>query len=197
MKSSNLAKYESKNPLRKIMIKRFQKKLMELFKTTKALNVLDVGCGEGLTIQFLHKYYPQVDYQGIDLSQRAISIAKEHNLFAKFSVGSITDLPYPDSSFDLIICSEVLEHLENPDKALTELTRVSKKYLILTVPNEPWFRISSFLTVKYLTTWGNHPEHIQNWTKNSFLNFVQKYTKIIKVEMSFPWTMVLCQKTAY
>ena len=179
-----------------MMIKRFQKRLAELFGKTKANNVLDVGCGEGFTIQYLYDHYPQIDFQGIDLSQKTIAIAKENNPYAKFSVGSITEIPYPDSSFDLVICSEVLEHLENPEKALIELIRVSRRYLLLTVPNEPWFRISSFLTGKYLTAWGNHPEHIQNWSKKSFLNFVQKYNKIISVKTSFPWTIVLCRKSS-
>ena len=40
--------------------------------------------------------------------------------------GDIYALPYNDNSFDLVICSEVLEHLEHPEKALTEVIRVSK-----------------------------------------------------------------------
>lgn len=192
MSSSNFQKYQSRNPLRKLFIKRFQRNLEGLFSQTGARTVLDVGCGEGFTIHYLRNLFREVQFSGIDVNADAINQAKKTNPFADFKVGSIFDLPYPGSSFDLVICSEVLEHLKEPEKALKELGRVSNKYLLLSVPNEPWFRISSFLSGKYLKTRGNHPEHIQNWNKKEFISLVQKQFPIITGITSFPWTMVLC-----
>ena len=108
--------------------------------------------------------------------------------------GTIYALPYKDNSFDLIICSEVLEHLEHPDKALEELQRVSKKYVALSVPNEPIFMISNFLRGKNWSRWGNDIEHINHWSTRKFAKFVSKEFSIVEVKRSFPWTIVIAKK---
>jgi len=51
-----------------------------------------------------------------------------------YTVGSIYKLKFKDKEFDTAIVSEVIEHLDNPDKAMEELKRISKKYIIITVP---------------------------------------------------------------
>ena len=109
--------------------------------------------------------------------------------------GDIYKLPYKSNSFDLVVCTEVLEHLENPKKALRELIRVSGKYILLSVPNEPFFRLSNFLRGKNLPRWGNDIEHVQNWTSSGFAKFVNiKGVKIIDKKHPFPWTIILLKK---
>jgi len=194
MDSSNLSKYKSKNPIKKFLIKRFLNNINIFLSYGSPKNVLDVGCGEGFTISFLRKLHPEVSFTGIDNSFSAVETAKKNNPGNKFITGSIYTLPLPSSSFDLVICSEVLEHLDNPDIALKELNRVSSKYLLLSVPNEPLFRISSFISGQYLSTLGRHPEHIQSWNKKSFIILIKKYFTLIKVKTSFPWIITLLTK---
>jgi len=209
-KSTNLKKYESKNPLRRFLLGRFMKKVGEIVANINPEVVLDAGCGEGMIINYLDKTIRRDDdtldqnkfgsgqvkkmYYGIDISAGAIEEAKKRVLFANLQTGSVYALPYADNFFDLVICSEVLEHLEEPEKALKELKRVSKKYVLLSVPNEPWFRISSLISGKYLKTWGNHPEHVQNWTAGQFVKMVGKYFKVLEITNGFPWIIVLVEK---
>lgn len=62
--------------------------------------------------------------------------------------GDITRMPFCDHSFDIVICTEVLEHLEKPGAALKELKRVAKKFILITVPHEPWFCLGNLLVLK-------------------------------------------------
>ena len=93
-------------------------------------SVLDAGCGDGFIINSL----PQELYSvGLDLSTEALK-----HVIRKKCLGSITNLPFPDSSFDLVMCNDVIEHLPEPLmlQALKELSRVASKYVLITVPHE-------------------------------------------------------------
>jgi 2-polyprenyl-3-methyl-5-hydroxy-6-metoxy-1,4-benzoquinol methylase len=99
--------------------------------------VLDVGCGNGIISLHLGQYGH--DVTGIDVSNRTIEKANEINPFVnvKFKVQSAEDLVASGELFDVIICSEVLEHLQNPAALVKVLNRSLKTdgRLIVTVPN--------------------------------------------------------------
>lgn len=151
-------------------------------------------------------YLPHVEkYVGIDYSEESIKLAslklkvqseklKLKIKSAEFKQADVYRLPFPDGQFDLVTCLEVLEHLENYEKALQEIKRVAKKYVILSVPHEPWFQISNFLRGKYLKTLGNHPEHINKWNPKQFKKCILQYFTIKKEAYSFPWQLYLCEK---
>jgi len=94
-------------------------------------SILDVGCGNGAFINRLFGKYQRI--VGLDISQEALKHVKTEKI-----LGSITQLPFEEKSFDLVTSLEVLEHLSQEDfqKGILELQRISKKYIILTVPNE-------------------------------------------------------------
>jgi len=94
------------------------------------LTILDVGCGNGAFLNSLPDRYQAV---GLDSSQEALKYVK-----TKAIHGDIAALPFESASFDLVTCLEVLEHLPSGvfEKALSELQRVSKKYIIISVPND-------------------------------------------------------------
>ncbi|MDO8639379.1 MAG: class I SAM-dependent methyltransferase, partial [bacterium] len=144
-KTSNFEKHASKNPLQKLLIGNFYETLILLSKNLKAKTILDAGCGEGFTLQKFYEAKIGEYLEGIEYSESAIEISKKIHPLLKIKKGDIYKLPYKENFFDLIICSEVLEHLDDPKKALNELKRVSKKYLLLSVPNEPLFTIQRFL----------------------------------------------------
>lgn len=97
-------------------------------------SILDVGCGNGIFINYLSENHNRFDrIHGLDRSESALKLVKTEK-----TVGNIDDLPFDDQEFDLVVCLEVLEHL--PDmvfqKALKNLGRVAKKYIMVSVPFE-------------------------------------------------------------
>ncbi|HLP90847.1 MAG TPA: bifunctional 2-polyprenyl-6-hydroxyphenol methylase/3-demethylubiquinol 3-O-methyltransferase UbiG [Nostocaceae cyanobacterium] len=96
--------------------------------TWQNLQVLDVGCGGGLACEFLARQGANVS--GIDLSLNSIQIAKEHanknQLNINYQQGMAEELPFDDWQFDVVICFDVLEHVDDWKKAITEIYRVLK-----------------------------------------------------------------------
>ena len=191
LESGNYKKYTSKNPLMGIIISKFMTDLSETISPLEDVNsVIDIGCGEGFIINCLNR----PDITGVDISKKALDIAKRKNPGCNFCTGSVYDLSFKESSFDLVIATEVLEHLENPEKALQEIGRISSSYCLFSVPNEPYFRTMNFLRGKNLKRFGNDIEHVQNWSSREFVKLIEKYFNVVDVKKPFPWTMVLCRK---
>lgn len=89
--------------------------------------LLDVGCGRG---DLLHAI--DVPFSvGTDLAKRGIRFVRK-----PATVSSMLSLPFPDRSFDVVLCAETLEHLDPADlvKATAELRRIARKSLVVTVP---------------------------------------------------------------
>jgi SAM-dependent methyltransferase len=130
---------------------------------------------------------------GLDNRPHALRAAHALNPRRSFLAGSIFEMPFPDDSFDLVICTEVLEHLPQPAEGLAELRRVSRGWLLLSVPHEPLFMAANFLRGKNVRAWGNDPEHINHWSAHGFVRFVARQCPVIDWRKSFPWTLVLCR----
>lgn len=195
MATTNYNKHKSNNFAQKYLINNFYKEMLKLIKPLKPVRVLDAGCGEGFSIVKLSRNKIGKQITGIDNSKEAILLGKKMYPQLDISQGNIYELNFDSNTFDLVICTEVLEHLENPVKALAELKRVSKKYLVFSVPNEPIFRISNFMRGKHLLRFGNHPEHINNWSSTSFEKLLRKNGyKICAKKTPFPWTLILARK---
>ena len=170
-------------------------KMTQMIKSTKSEKILDVGCGEGFFLVELARHKAGKIFEGVDNSKVAINLGKKMYPDLNIKIGDIYNLDYKDNSFDILVCTEVLEHLDNPKKALAELKRVTKKYLVISVPNEPFFVISNFLRGKYISRFGNHPEHINHWTHGGFKKFLRKNGfKISQSKAPFAWTLILARK---
>lgn len=187
-KSSSFAqqKYDSSNPLRRFFIKLFLKKVLVEIKKQKPANLLDIGCGEGQADKFFLQKNPGLKVTGIDTDIQALQQAKINCPGMVTKQASVYKLPFKSKSFDLVICLEVLEHLKDPQKAIEEIKRVANK-AVISVPHEPFFSITSFLSGKYLKNFGKHPEHLQFWSKGKFENLLRPYFFNLKISFSFPW----------
>ena len=96
--------------------------------------MLDVGCGEGRHIFGIMQEHPEMKCIGLDMDNDSLHKAEEgyeyfksiSNVGAEFLKGSAYSLPFLDNSLDLIVCSEVLEHLHQYNDAVKEIHRVLK-----------------------------------------------------------------------
>ncbi len=98
-------------------------------------HVLDAGCGSGRTLQDLVDYG---EVSGIELHEDAAQLARSRG-HGEVRVGRLEALPWPDGSFDLITCLDVIEHTPDDRAALAELYRVCRPggWLLVTVPAYP------------------------------------------------------------
>jgi 2-polyprenyl-3-methyl-5-hydroxy-6-metoxy-1,4-benzoquinol methylase len=186
-------KYESKNPFVKLLIKNYFNNLSKLLIPVKdeISSSLDIGCGEGYVSQYMKNL--GFDIEGADISKDIIDIAKYLHPDVPFDVKSIYNLVYYNKRYDLVMAVEVLEHLNNPEQALKELKKVSNKYVFISVPNEPLFRICNMLRFKYVYDFGNTPGHINHWTKRSFKLFLSNDFDKMTLKTSTLWLTALCE----
>lgn len=102
-------------------------------------SALDAGCGRGLYTRCLAKIAD--DVEAIDISHSHINAQLRRNRRSNVRprLGSVTDLPYPDEVFDLVLHSEVLEHIPDDHLALSEIIRVLRPggRLVISVPVPP------------------------------------------------------------
>lgn len=96
-------------------------------------NFLEVGCAEGYTAHLIEEIF-KLKACALDLSLEAVKRAREIYHLEGIVADAQALECIKDNSFDLVVCSETLEHLPDPQKALDELLRISKKALIVTVP---------------------------------------------------------------
>lgn len=189
-------KYGSSNPIVRWMMNGFESTLSELVIQASPETIHEIGCGEGYWV--LRWNQKGLSARGCDFSNDVIEIARENAikqglLPLLFEARSIYDLDAKQDSADLVVCCEVLEHLEDPESGLKALQRVTKKNLIISVPQEPLWCVLNLARGKYITRFGNTPGHLQHWSKNSFVDLVSKYFEIIETRSPLPWTMLLCR----
>jgi len=136
-------------------------------------SILDVGCGNGAFINCLIGRYKTL--VGLDLSKEALKYVKTEKIR-----GNITSLLFKDESFDLVTCLETLEHLSQEDfeKESTELQRVSKKYIIITVPNQEDIEHSLVMCPKCYC-WFNPYFHMRSFNRDKLQHLFKNF-KLIK-----------------
>lgn len=159
-----------------------------------ANSIFEIGCGGGYSSQKIKEFTGDKFVGACDVNDDLLEIAKRKNPGIIFSRESIYEMSQSDSSFDLIVCLEVLEHLDDPEKAIIELERVTARYVLLSVPREPLWRFLNVARGSFLADWGNTPGHLNHWSKKSFVCLVEKYFEIKKVASPLPWTVILAEK---
>lgn len=191
-------KYHHTGILINLIMSRYFQDLDFLLSTIAFTDVFEAGCGEGHISSHIHKFSEsrnsKIKVTGCDLSPRIIGLARNEFPQINFKVESIYDIKEEDFSYDLVVACEVLEHLEYPEKALEELFRITKRFVLISVPREPIWSIANFMRGKYLLNLGNTPGHIKHWNRKEIIKLVSSNGKIIDVKSPFPWTMILTEK---
>jgi ubiquinone/menaquinone biosynthesis C-methylase UbiE len=191
-------KYYSDNPIIRLLMQNFLSNFNFLLKQINPKSILELGSGEGFLSNILASTYSNIpivssDVSTLDLQSRKNNLKKYKNV--TLEIIDAKKIMYRSNSFDLVVASEVLEHISDPEKAISEIYRVSKKFALLSVPNEPTFHLLNMVRGKYLNTFGNFPEHVNHWSKNSFIHFVKSVGfKVNIIKTPLPWLMVLAEK---
>ncbi len=138
--------------------------------------VLDVGCGQGSFLQELQSEFPNIKPYGIDLSSSAVELASKRVPGGRFCVLDIT-CKYLDEKCDLIVCSEVLEHIPDDVLALKNLRKMTGKYLLVSTPQGRMRQFEKLVG------------HVRNYAPGELVKKIELngFTVVSVVEWGFPF----------
>ena len=137
-------------------------------KNKNETEVLEVGCGGGI----LSEEFARLGYRvtGIDPSGSSVrtakSHAKENNLSIKYETGSGEELPFEKNSFDVVLCCDVLEHVNDLPKVISEISRVLKSggiFIYDTFNRTYYSKLSAIKILQEWKRWAIMPHHLHVW----------------------------------
>lgn len=105
------------------------------FSANKTYQVLDLGCGDGVLLYLLKQQLPDYHFSftGVDNASQALQIAQCKLPTAKFINHSILNVKLPHNYYDIVLCSDVIEHLPSPEKLIGWTSKLVKKMGLLVV----------------------------------------------------------------
>jgi SAM-dependent methyltransferase len=188
-------KYSTPNPIERRLVSGFLAQLMHLVDRTGASEAHEVGCGEGeLALRLAAR---GLRVRGSDAFAEVIGEARRRAAAAGAEVAyetrSVQELDPERDAAELVLCCEVLEHLDDPAAALETLTALAQPWLIVSVPREPLWRALNLARLKYVRDLGNTPGHLSHWSRGGFLRFLEPRLEVVEVRSPLPWTIALCR----
>lgn len=192
-------KYLDTNPISVFLVNNYYsglKRIIERIPEGEVRSVLEVGCGSGFSTQRIRAILPQnIALEASEYLPAQVEEAKKINPGIKVVTEDVYSLDRLSSDFDMICLLQVLEHLKYPAEALKELSRVTKKYLIVGVPREPIWRMLNVVRFKYLASFGNTTGHVHHWSSKGIQRFIEEhFGRVVAVENPLPWTLVMARK---
>lgn len=153
--------------------------LLDLTMRVEWQSMIDIGCGIGCLLELLSKMKPDVHIAGVDISRKAVEIASKRLPKGSFYVLDI-EKEVPPGKYDLAVCSEVLEHLDNDYIALKNIHGICS-YLAVSVPGGP------------LTQEGKRIGHKRHYGKEALLATMRQagFDIIYIREWGFPFSYPL------
>lgn len=186
-------KYEKEGRIGSLLVDAFYSAVAALLapRLGGATTLLEVGCGAGYSTERLARLVPDgCDFLACDVGPSLVSAAKRRNPRVGMSRQSVYALAMPDKSVDVVVMLEVLEHLEDPARALAELQRVARRHVILSTPREPIWRALNFMRGKYMGALGNTPGHLQHWSSIGLQRAVRPRFRVEDMRQPLPWTIL-------
>jgi 2-polyprenyl-3-methyl-5-hydroxy-6-metoxy-1,4-benzoquinol methylase len=186
-------KYGSTNPVVRRLMAGFEGTLDRLFAKAAPESVLDVGCGEGVLTYRWAQRLGDAPVVGLDLDDAKLRAEweKRHRDNLRFETMPPDRLPCGDDEFDLVTAIEVLEHVPDPEQTVSEMARVARRHLLVSVPREPLWRALNMARGAYLRDLGNTPGHVNHFSKRGFAALLARHGEPVEVCSPFPWTMIL------
>jgi len=187
-------KYRTANPIARYLMQGFLGAFDALAAKVPVASALEIGCGEGeLSIRLAQRGFR---VRGCDISADIVEEARRRAADAGVDA---TFWQQPIESIDdanaapLVVCCEVLEHLDDPVSGVDTLARLARPHLIASVPREPIWRALNLARGKYVGDLGNTPGHVNHWSRRSFLELLARRFDIVEAKTPLPWTMALCR----
>lgn len=148
---------------RRELVVNFLKKIIK-----PEFKILEIGSGSGANIKRIKQSFPKITIKGIEYSQKLVDAAKKKKL--NVQKGDATKLKEKSESYDLVICLDVLEHIKNDEKAISEIRRVLKKdgFALISVP-------------AFNVLWGDQDivnHHYRRYSKKILLTRFQKFKRV-------------------
>lgn len=171
-------------------------RLIERILNNSYKNILDVGCASGWLTARLVKIFPKAKVIGLDVSSLMIDYGKKIYPEIEFVCADAHQLPFPDGSFDLIVCTETLEHVVNPLNVLSEIKRClsSNGEAIISMDSGTLlFKIVWALWKKVKgRVWND--AHLHKFNKKKLENLIKKAGFKIEDELDSHWGMAVTFK---
>ena len=188
-------KYATRNPIERRLVAGFIAAFDELVERSSAREAHEVGCGEGeLALRLAQR---GLRVRGSDAFERVVGEARRRaaaaNLEASFATRAVQELNRDRDAAELVVCCEVLEHLEDPEAALEALAALARPWLLVSVPREPLWRALNLARLSYVGALGNTPGHLNHWSRRGFLRWLRGHAEVVEARSPLPWTMALCR----
>lgn len=150
------------------------------------LTIVDIGCGEGIILEKIHRLFPDRKVLGIDILPENVDICRRQGCNVK--QGDVYNLPLSSESVDFVLLMEVIEHLEDSEIAIQEIHRVlvSGGRLVIVFPNDRVFKIARILTLRFQEA-AYDPGHVRQWTPHDMRNLlnIQGFTSVFTRNIPF------------
>jgi SAM-dependent methyltransferase len=174
------------------LYERFTDRALSLVGELPVTSVLEFGCGDGYMAAKIAEGFPErrvtgVDFASDELQSNWTRLSAPNLQFRE--ADSPYSLPFGSHTHEMVTAFGVLEHLDDPGKALDEICRVCHGWLIATVPWEPACRVSNVARGLHLSRFGRPPGHLHCWTMRGFRRFLALYGEVGPVRRSSMWTL--------
>jgi len=135
--------------------------------------LLDIGTGRGAFLWPLMDRFPELPVTCVDRLAHRVELLQQVRdggigLLTPM-VGDVAALPFPDAAFDGVTILEVLEHLPKPEKAVAEVLRVARRFVLASVPSKP----------------DENPEHLRLYTADTLTELFQSAGRPVAVRCEY------------
>jgi 2-polyprenyl-3-methyl-5-hydroxy-6-metoxy-1,4-benzoquinol methylase len=189
-------KYTTRNLIAASLVRGFEQAVRALLAqaVSPPQTILEVGCGEGYTTKLLAE--TGLPVRAVDWSRQVIAEARalHSSPSVRFEVRDLHQLTAPNDSADIVVALEVLEHVADPHSAMRLLAALAGRWLLLSVPREPLWRLLNLARGHYMARMGNTPGHVNHWSTRGFARFVGGYAEVVRVRTPLPWTVLLARR---
>lgn len=170
------------------------KGLLKNIKIVGNINLIEIGCGDGYILDMIKSRFNNIKISGLEYNSVRLARSAKRNQGINHICGSGTAIPTKESVFEVVVCTEVIEHILDDNLLLREINRVLKLggHLILTTPNINTF---SRLLLKHLKGKKNLvwiPSHVREYTYEDIISkvrqngFVVEHYESIGFEIPMP-----------